>query len=328
MTTQTAVQTTKPPLHIEKRGAGDVMQATDFEGQWRKAQVFAASALVPKQYRGSPNDVVVAWQMGAELGISPMMSLNYIAVINGRASIYGNGAKAVVRAHPQCRGLKVYTEGSVEDGTATGVCEIRRDLGNGEVETSRRTFTMAQAKRAKLWGKAGPWTEYPEDMLGWRALHRAASDAFPEALCGLMLAEESQDLPAPPRNVTPPPPQDGPNGDIRALVAAREPDEVLEPSPPSAAPAAPENGTFDPSRVHKVGAALGLDEQERRDCIRAVTKRVTAKSVTAETWPAVRAALEEASQAKGEQPPPPGDDYDPEFGPVPSDEEIEASRRS
>jgi hypothetical protein len=80
----------------------------------------------------------------------------------------------------------------------------------------RRTFSVADAKRAKLWFKAGPWTTYPDRMLQMRARGFAIRDTFPDALRGVIIAEEAQDHPTEVREVPNlavgptalPPPQD------------------------------------------------------------------------------------------------------------------------
>jgi hypothetical protein len=52
---------------------------------------------------------------------------------------------------------------------------------------------VEDAKRASLWGKSGPWTQYPKRMLQLRARGFALRDAFPDILRGLVTAEEAQD---------------------------------------------------------------------------------------------------------------------------------------
>lgn len=56
-------------------------------------------------------------------------------------------------------------------------------------------FTMLDARKAKLIGKAGPWTDYPERMLMWRARSWACRDEFGDVLCGLGFFEEASDVP-------------------------------------------------------------------------------------------------------------------------------------
>ena len=55
------------------------------------------------------------------------------------------------------------------------------------------TFTVRDAKRAGLWGKAGPWTQYPRQMLFNRARAFAYRHAFPDALMGMRFREEEED---------------------------------------------------------------------------------------------------------------------------------------
>ena len=186
---------------------------TSIEEAWRTAQYVAQSTLVPLPYRDKPNDALIAIMLGAELGLSAINALQSIAVINGRPSIYGDGLLALIRQSPLCTGHDEYfTVDGVEridmitgdllalDST-TAVCVFHR---RGDDLPIVRTFSIAQAKRAHLWNKAGPWQEYPDRMLRMRARTFAARDAFPDLLRGLSTAEEVADLPletpaAPPR---------------------------------------------------------------------------------------------------------------------------------
>jgi hypothetical protein len=70
-------------------------------------------------------------------------------------------------------------------------------------------FSVADAKRAGLWGKSGPWTQYPRRMLQLRARGFALRDAFPDVLKGLVTAEEAQDYPqaSPPAEAPAPAPR-------------------------------------------------------------------------------------------------------------------------
>lgn len=163
------------------------------------ARMVAESQFAPKEFRGKPGDVLVAMQMGAELGLAPMQALQNIAVINGRPSVYGDTLLAIVRARPDCVDVAEHMDGSGDKLRA--VCSVQRRGCSPVV----RSFSVSDAKRAQLWGKAGPWAQYPERMLQMRARSFACRDAFPDALRGLRSAEECADIPvenAPLRSVT------------------------------------------------------------------------------------------------------------------------------
>ena len=166
------------------------------------SEMLANSNMVPKQYMGKPQDIMVCIQWGMEMGLAPMQALQNIAVINGKPSVYGDAMMALVQASPVCEGV----EESIEDeGTPNpvAVCVARR---KGRAPVTVR-FSVEDAKRAGLWGKQGPWQAYPKRMLQMRARGFALRDAYPDVLKGLISTEEAQDYPEetkrPPKDITP-----------------------------------------------------------------------------------------------------------------------------
>jgi hypothetical protein len=166
------------------------------------SEMLANSNMVPKQYMGKPQDIMVCIQWGMEMGLAPMQALQNIAVINGKPSVYGDAMMALVQASPMCDGV----EESIEDeGTSNpvAVCVARR---KGRAPVTVR-FSVEDAKRAGLWGKQGPWQAYPKRMLQMRARGFALRDAYPDVLKGLISVEEAQDYPEetkrPAKDITP-----------------------------------------------------------------------------------------------------------------------------
>jgi hypothetical protein len=153
-------------------------------------KMVAESDFAPKDFRGKPASCVLAIQAGAEIGLSPMQALQSIAVVNGRPSIFGDAALAVVKACPVCEYVTETVEGDGEQMVAT--CTAKR---RGYPQPTVVKFTVADAKKAALWGKSGPWTQYPKRMLQMRARGFALRDAFPDALRGMVTAEEAGDYP-------------------------------------------------------------------------------------------------------------------------------------
>ncbi len=162
-----------------------------FDDAMRFAKTASDSPFVPKDFRGKPADCMLAIQKGAEVGLQPLESLQSIAVINGRPCIWGDAALALVQASPVCEYVTERTEG---DGDAmVAICEAKR---RGYPAPTVVRFSVADAKKAGLWGKQGPWAQYPARMLALRARGFALRNAFADALRGLVTAEEAQDYPA------------------------------------------------------------------------------------------------------------------------------------
>lgn len=179
----------------QQQSAGFSLTPQSLDEAMKYADIIAKSEIVPPDYRGKPGNVLVAIQMGQELGLPPMQALQNIAVVNGRPAVWGDSLMAIARAHPACE----YITETFDDQTMTATCRAKRKRGPEEV----RTFSKSDAEQAGLWGR-NTWKQYPKRMLQMRARGFAIRDVFPDALRGIALAEEVQDIPAE-RDVSPTP---------------------------------------------------------------------------------------------------------------------------
>lgn len=164
---------------------GNAIQAIipqDVEQAFRLATAIAKSGLAPSTMK-DPEKILVAILQGLEIGLPPMMAINKIAVVNGKPCLWGDAIPALLWA----RGFKI--EEGFADGIAT--CTVIRPDGT----RITRTFTEADARKAGLLGKPGPWQQFPQRMLAMRARAFAARDGAADALSGLYVAEELADSP-------------------------------------------------------------------------------------------------------------------------------------
>jgi hypothetical protein len=182
-----------------------ILRPSSFNELAQFSTMAAKSSMVPPGFRGKPEDIMLAVQMGSEVGLSPMQALQNIAVINNRPSLWGDAMLGLCRAAAVCEDIAEKIEG--EGDAMAAVCMAKR-RGSSPVVAR---FSVADAKKAGLWNKAGPWQQYPQRMLQMRARGFALRDAFPDVLRGLISAEEAQDTP-------PPVAHSGPTIEVRAEV--------------------------------------------------------------------------------------------------------------
>jgi hypothetical protein len=174
-----------------------VVQLRSLDEAFRFAKYVVESGFAPKGME-KPESVLIAMQHGAELGLPKLASLQNIALINGRPGIYGDAALALVRRSGLLESHKEEDVG--EPGKDTlGVKVTVKRVG---CDAASETFTVADAKTANLWGKQGPWSQYPKRMLKFRARGFVLRDQFGDVLKGLRTVEELRDTP-PEVNVTP-----------------------------------------------------------------------------------------------------------------------------
>jgi hypothetical protein len=149
------------------------------------AEMLAKSTLVPKAYHGQPANVLVAMAYGESFGMQPLQAMQSVAVVNGMPGLYGDGLLAVCRSCSSWEWMQEAIDGE------TAICTAKR---RNEPEVTA-TFSVADAKRAQLWGKAGPWTQHPTRMLAMRARAFALRNLYADVLRGMGSAEELQDIP-------------------------------------------------------------------------------------------------------------------------------------
>lgn len=179
-------------------GKPQAIVPTTMDEAYRLAKAVCMARMAPKGL-DTPEACMIAIMHGLEIGLTPLMALQRIAVVNGRPTLWGDGAMALVRASGLCEYIRETMQGEGDNRVA--ICEAKR---KGEPAAIVRTFRVSDARKAGLWGKAGPWQQYPDRMLQMRARAFALRDGFADALGGMYLREEMDDTP-PMRDVTPPP---------------------------------------------------------------------------------------------------------------------------
>ncbi len=176
------------PAELKSGGAIQAFVPRNFEEAWRIAGTVIKAGMAPRGLE-TAEKVMVAIMHGQEVGFTPMAALQSIAVINGRPTIWGDGALGLVQGSGKMESIREWIEG--EGDTRTAYCEVKR-RGDQHLKTGK--FSVTDAKTAGLWKKAGPWTQYSDRMLGMRARSWALRDGFSDVLKGLGVAEEVRDI--------------------------------------------------------------------------------------------------------------------------------------
>lgn len=148
--------------------------ALSLQDQWQFAEQVASSGMVPKAYRGDPGGVLLAINLGQQMGLSPAESLYRIHVIEGKPS----ASAELIASNVRKAGHKIRIQATNEQAT------VRITRADDPDDTSEITWTWDDATRAELTGKDN-WRKYPRAMLRARAISECAREACPEALYGV-----------------------------------------------------------------------------------------------------------------------------------------------
>jgi hypothetical protein len=205
MTEQTEQQETEQPRRNPNKelalhdGVGHIVP-TNVDEAYHMARLVVDAKLAPNSYNNDPKMITLGIMAALEAGLPPLYGLRQIAIINGRPTIWGDGAMALVQSKNLIAEYRVEEIGTVpvsndltkwDDGYGFRVTIMRR----GQKGEYVGEFTVGHAKRAKLWmnAKKAPWMEHPTRMLLNRARAFPLRDGFADALGGIAIREEVED---------------------------------------------------------------------------------------------------------------------------------------
>lgn len=137
----------------------------------------AKTSMIPKEFRGRPDEILAVMAYGDELGLSPFNSLRSIHFIEGVPV----ASAQLVRALILSRGHVLQWREAKDDRVT--LYGRRRDTG----AHATVSWSMADAKRAKLTerGPQSNWAKYPRQMLAARASTELARMLFADLLQGI-----------------------------------------------------------------------------------------------------------------------------------------------
>lgn len=159
-------------------------------------------------------------QVAMELGISPMLGLSAIHIVEGRPTLSAAMLAALMKRSGYSWKIIAHTEE-----------ECRLEIRSGGESLGECGFTLAEAKAAGLLGRPN-WSKHRRDMLFARAISRAARWFAPEVALGVYTpeelggdenaAQEYEPISEPPPSPIPPPQQ--------ITAAPSEPEPAFEAS--------------------------------------------------------------------------------------------------
>lgn len=160
---------------------------------FRTARMLSTSAIVPEQYRNSPENCLVAIDLANRLGLSPIMVMQNLYVVKGKPSWSGSFCAAAVNGCGRFTPLEFIFVG--EPGTPSHGCYARaRRLSNNSVCISD-TVTMQMAQKEGWLNKPGSkWQTMPIQMMQYRAAAFFARIHCSDVLLGIPTYEEVQDV--------------------------------------------------------------------------------------------------------------------------------------
>jgi hypothetical protein len=169
------------------------LEERSFELAQRKANVYAKSSLVPKEYASNIGNVMIAQNMASRMGADVLMVMQNLYVVHGKP---GWSAQFLIACFNSCGRFTAiryrFTGNPKADSWGCIAYVTERDSGE-VIEGAEVTIAMAKAEG--WYGKNGSkWKTMPELMLRYRAATFLIRTTAPEIGLGLMTTDELGDV--------------------------------------------------------------------------------------------------------------------------------------
>ena len=191
--TQVATQGgTKPARKLETDYSLGIFGTSDnFTMAYQMAKALASSTIVPRDYQNNASNCLIAIEQAQRLGVSPMMVMQNLYIIQGRPSWSSKFLIAAINNSGKFDMELQYDEKNDKDGKPYScLCWTMKD--GRRVEGMEVNMDMARAE-GWLSKNGSKWKTMPKLMLRYRAASFFSSLNCPELTLGLYTQEEAYD---------------------------------------------------------------------------------------------------------------------------------------
>ncbi len=162
-----------------------------FGDNWRIACQLSKSTILPDNYRGKPENVIIALGMSQKMDLDPFTVMQNLNVIKGKTSWSGSFCKTLIEKTKRFKDLELNYIG--EKGTDSYGCYLSATrISDGKIIKGPEV-TMKMAKE-EGWTSNKKWITLTDLMLAYRCQSFFARLHCPEAMNGIYTSEEIEDI--------------------------------------------------------------------------------------------------------------------------------------
>jgi hypothetical protein len=162
-----------------------------FEHAQRVAKMLSSSDLIPQQFRGNVQNVMIALEMANRIGASPLAVMQNLYVIQGKPSW---SSQFIISAINSCKKFSPLRFEVTGTGKDLACYAWAFDLSTND-KLQGPTITMAMADAEGWTKKSGSkWLTMPDLMIRYRAAAFFGRLYAPDILMGVASVEEAQDI--------------------------------------------------------------------------------------------------------------------------------------
>lgn len=168
-------------------------EVLDWGKMMEMAEFLSKSTIIPVAYQNYPENILVALDLASRMGVSPMMVMQNLYIINGKPSFGGQFIASLIRTNTSLKNVTLNFVGNEGKDSWGAYVSATRVSDNRELKGA--TVTLGTAKAEGWYQKTGSkWKSIPELMLTYRAYAWFGRAYLPEAFMGLHATDELEDI--------------------------------------------------------------------------------------------------------------------------------------
>jgi|SRR5690242_2061866 len=162
-----------------------------FEHAQRVAKMLSISTLIPEQYRGKVENVMIAMEMSNRMNISPLMVMQNLYIVKGNPGWSGPFVIAMINSSKRfLTSLDFEKSGEGDNYGYTAWC---LNLDGKRIEGTKVDWKMVKGENW-LDKPGSKWKTMPEQMFRYRAAAFFGRVHTPDLLMGMQTADEIIDI--------------------------------------------------------------------------------------------------------------------------------------
>lgn len=178
---------------VKQRPTSDVSIFSDismFENAQRMAKVLIQSSIVPKAYQNNMPNAMVALEMANRIGISPLMVMQNLDVIQGKPSWNSTFIIAILNSCGRFDPMRFEFSG---EGDEYGCQAVTKDRSGEVLKGTKIDLRMVKAE-GWLSKPGSKWKTMPDQMFQYRAASFFGRVYAPDLLKGMHSEDEIIDI--------------------------------------------------------------------------------------------------------------------------------------
>lgn len=179
----------KQPKSLESTSKTNTLQ--NFSNTWEIASKLAKSTIIPENYKGKPENIIIALGLANQMQLDPFIVMQNLAIIKGKTSWSGSFCKTLIERTGKFKNLELNYIG--EKGKDSYGCYLSavRVSDNKIIKGPEVTMEMAKAEK---WTSNSKWHTLTDLMLAYRCQSFFCRIYVPEAMYGIYTSDEVEEI--------------------------------------------------------------------------------------------------------------------------------------